>query len=105
TVTMTMLNTVGNWKLYGGKFTPGAGHHLKIKNYGTSAHTAYIDEVRLYPISATMTTTAFKPFFGPGSTCSPDNYISHVEYDAFGRAMITRDMRGNITLKNEIRQD
>jgi len=100
TVTTTLTNTIGNWKLYVGTFASvGTGYSLKVKNAGTGS--AYIDELRIYPVNATMTTTTYKPLFGPGSTCDANNNIQYLEYDVFGVTTIVRDMRGKIISKVE----
>src|SRR5690606_30496374 len=103
TVAVDVVNTVGNWKLYVGTFTPQNGDYIKIKNYIgiVGGKTAYLDEVRLYPAGAQMVTATFKPLFGIGSLCDASNYITYTEYDALGRKTIVRDMRGNIISKTE----
>lgn len=102
TVTMTLKNTVGQWKLYTGTCTPSAGEYIKISNPGgIIASRVCLDEVRLYPVNASMTTMTYKPLFGVGSMCDAMNQITYTEYDAQGRPAVVRDMRGNIISKTE----
>ncbi len=106
-VPWNVLNTVGQWKLCTATFTPSQGHYVRIKNLtdGAGNNPLYIDEVRLYPTKATMTTTTYKPLFGAGSSCDASNLITYMEYDVQGRLFITRDMRGNIVQKTEAAVD
>jgi hypothetical protein len=58
--------------------------------------SGYIDEVRLYPSSARMTTYTYRPLVGITSQCDLDNRVTYFEYDVFGRLARTRDMDKNI---------
>src|SRR5690606_23820893 len=83
----TVTNTVGSWKLRTARFTAAAGDYVELRNVpGTGATpSVFIDEVRLYPAGAAMTTYTYKPLLGMGSACDADNYITYYEYDAMGR--------------------
>lgn len=103
TVNMSIQNTVGSWKLYTATFTPAQGEHVKIIGIsGTIPGNTKIDEMRLHPANAIMTSSTYKPLFGLGSTTDGDNYITYYEYDALGRLTYTRDMRGNVISKSEV---
>jgi len=57
---------------------------------------ATIDELRLFPTGALMTTYTFNPIVGISSQCSSTNYVTYYSYDTMGRLYAIRDMRGNI---------
>jgi len=61
-----------------------------------SASAATIDELRLFPATAQMTTYTYVPSLGMTSTCTPDNKVTYYEYDAFMRLLRTRDIDSNI---------
>jgi hypothetical protein len=55
-----------------------------------------IDEVRVYPSNAQMTTFTYKQGLGLASMNDPNNSIVYYEYDVFGRLKLIRDNAGNI---------
>ncbi len=55
-----------------------------------------IDEVRLYPQGAQMTTYTYEPLVGMTSQCDIKNNIIYYEYDAFGRLKTIRDQDKNV---------
>ncbi|MDN3657815.1 DUF5977 domain-containing protein [Ferruginibacter paludis] len=63
----------------------------------TAAAIDTVDELRLYPSKAMMTTYTYSPTFGVASTCSPSNSIVKYEWDA-GIPRLKRiwDMDNNI---------
>jgi YD repeat-containing protein len=61
--------------------------------------TGGIDELRLYPAAAQMTTITYIPLIGISSQCNANNQISYYEYDGLGRLKLIRDQDGMI-LKN-----
>jgi YD repeat-containing protein len=56
-----------------------------------------IDELRLYPSSAQMTTYAYDNLLRMIATVSVNSTISYYDYDALGRLVDTKDQYGNIT--------
>jgi len=100
-ITMTLQATVGSWKLYTGVIANPTNSNLinstsfPITITGTSGGNK-IDELRLYPQTASMTTTSYEPLFGPSSTCDERNNITYYQYDAMGRLKVTTDINGNI---------
>jgi YD repeat-containing protein len=62
----------------------------------TISGSAVIDELRLYPQNAQMTTYTYDPLIGMTSQCDINNRISYYEYDEFGRLLRIRDMDKNI---------
>lgn len=55
-----------------------------------------IDEVRLYPKGALMTTYMYNSLVGMTSQCDAANHIAYYEYDAFNRLKLIRDLYKNI---------
>jgi hypothetical protein len=55
-----------------------------------------IDELRLYPSDAQMTSYTYKPLVGISTVEDVDNHISYYQYDALGRLTILKDQDGNI---------
>lgn len=61
--------------------------------------TSYIDEVRLYPETAQMTTFAYEPLVGMTAQCDANDRITYYSYDASGRLTMVKDDNGNILKK------
>jgi YD repeat-containing protein len=55
-----------------------------------------IDELRLYPAAAQMTTYTYDPLIGITSQCDVGNRITYYDYDALGRLSDVKDQDGNI---------
>ncbi|WP_315815915.1 hypothetical protein [Paraflavitalea speifideaquila] len=55
-----------------------------------------VDEVRLYPSNARMTTYTYHPLIGHSSACNANNQVSYYEYDSFNRLLRVRDENKNI---------
>lgn len=81
--------TINGWTYYEHKITSTS---TTITISGTGA----IDEVRLYPATALMTTYTYAPLFGMATTCDPDNKVTYNYYDVFGRLKWVKDQDGNI---------
>jgi YD repeat-containing protein len=62
----------------------------------TVSGTVKIDELRLYPADAQMTTYTFIPLIGMDSQCDVNNHVTYYEYDPLGRLLDIKDMDGNI---------
>jgi len=62
----------------------------------TISGTAGIDELRLYPANAQMTTYTYAPLIGMTSQTDSNNKVTYFEYDAFGRLKLIRDNNKNI---------
>ncbi len=60
------------------------------------AISTLVDELRLYPSAAQMTTYTYIPLVGISSTCSANNTVLYYEYDGFNRLSVIRDMDKNI---------
>jgi YD repeat-containing protein len=61
--------------------------------------TGKVDELRLYPKGALMTTYTYQPLFGITSQCDPNNNITYFTYDNSGRLIIIRDKDRNVIKK------
>jgi len=62
----------------------------------TLSGTGNIDELRLYPSTAQMTTYTYDPMMGMTSSTDAKNKITYYEYDPFQRLMNIKDQNGNI---------
>ena len=60
-----------------------------------------IDEVRLYPRGAMMTTYTYDTAFGLTSSTDPNNVTTFFEYDKLGRLSVVRDHDRNIIRSTE----
>jgi len=58
--------------------------------------TAYIDELRLYPVDAKMVTKCYNELTKVSAMTAADNTTVYYEYDELGRLKITRDAQRNI---------
>jgi YD repeat-containing protein len=56
-----------------------------------------IDNVRIYPSDAQMTTYTYDILNGMTSMADTNGRVEYYEYDPFGRLLLTRDSDGNIT--------
>jgi hypothetical protein len=61
--------------------------------------TGLIDELRLYPKGALMSSFSYIPLIGLKNQCDPNNSISYYEYDGMGRLVILRDQDKNVLKK------
>lgn len=57
----------------------------------TISGSVTIDELRLFPAKAQMSTYTFNPFFGVTATSAPSGLIEYYEYDNMGRLTVVRD--------------
>lgn len=80
--------TINGWTYY--------EHHVTGVSSVTISGSGYIDELRLYPVDALMTTYTYKPLTGMTSTCGADNSIQYYEYDGFGRLIRKKNEDGMI---------
>jgi hypothetical protein len=62
----------------------------------TLSGTGYIDELRLYPATAQMTTFTYSPLTGTTTTCDVDNKVTYYFYDGYQRLRRIKDQDGNI---------
>jgi len=62
----------------------------------TDAVTGFIDDVRVYPENALMTTYTYEPGVGITSITDPANLTVYYEYDSLNRLLSIRDHNGNL---------
>ena len=60
------------------------------------AQTSVVDEVRLYPVGAMMTTYTHDPLVGVTSVTDPNNLTTYYHYDPLGRLDRVKDSDGNL---------
>jgi uncharacterized protein DUF5977 len=76
---------------------------IKHKITGSSnvviSGNGYIDELRLYPETAQMTTFAYEPLVGITAQCDANDKVTYYTYDAAGRLSLVKDDNGNILKK------
>ena len=77
--------------------------YYEYKVYGTDEitinGTAKIDELRMFPAQAKMSSMTYEPHKGMTSVCDARNIVSYYEYDDLGRVKLIRDFEGNIVKK------
>ena len=89
TATVKSGPTVGDWTFH---------EHVVTANSASVAITGSgsIDEVRLYPLGAIMTTYTYIPLLGMSCQSDANGRISYFEYDELGRLSVVRDQNRNI---------
>lgn len=86
----TIVQQAGYWYCYSAEVS-GQDARLHL-----SGNNILIDELRLYPGNASMSTTTYEPLFGPSSKCDAINNINYYEYDAMGRQTVVRDINRKV---------
>jgi hypothetical protein len=72
-------------------------HHLATGTIGVSVTgNSTIDELRLYPLNAQMSTATYLPMRGLTSQCDMNNKVTYYEYDGLMRLKDIKDQDGNI---------
>jgi len=87
-LTGTPLNTINGWTYYEYQVPSGV-------TQATISGTTNIDELRLYPAAAQMTTYAYDPS-GLRSIADTKGSVNYFEYDYFQRLKNVKDWNGNI---------
>lgn len=81
----------GNWQYREEIVTvPGASDRI------IGSANMLLDEVRLHPLNAQMTTYTYDAAFGKTSVMGPTGLVTYYEYDPLGRPKLSRDDKGNI---------
>lgn len=82
------LVTRRGWSLY--------QKEISSTQTATISGTGLVDELRLFPKNAQMTTYTYEALIGMTSQCDANNKITYYEYDLLGRLQVVRDQDGNI---------
>ncbi len=86
------------WDLYKGTFVKsGSGGGIGI---WSASSTAYVDDIKIYPIESMMETACFLPLIGKVANVDMNDRVTTYEYDSYGNLKLTRDQNGNIITKN-----
>ncbi|MEQ1677860.1 MAG: hypothetical protein ABL876_14215, partial [Chitinophagaceae bacterium] len=88
TALTTSIATQNNWNLYSVSLTG-------ITSVTVSG-SGLIDELRLHPKDANMTTSAYEPMIGVISSVDANNTVGYTEYDKLNRVKLIRDKDKNI---------
>lgn len=67
----------------------------------TITGSGIVDELRLFPKSAQMTTYTYEPLLGITSQCDQNNHVIYYEYDGLGRLLRIKDENKNILKRFE----
>jgi YD repeat-containing protein len=71
-------------------------HQVTGTSTVTVSGSGNIDELRLYPTGALMTTYTYTPLVGMTSQCDAGNRVTYYEYDGLERLKDIKDQDGNI---------
>jgi hypothetical protein len=74
-------------------------HRVKGQGSISISGLGLIDELRMYPEKAQMTTMTYEPLIGVSSICDINSKILYYEYDELGRLILIRDQDRNIVKK------
>lgn len=85
--------TSGNWQYKEERIAIG---NAAAPDKEIGAATSLVDEVRLYPVGAQMTTYTYDPLIGLSSVTDANNMTTYYEYDALSRLKLVKDEKGNI---------
>jgi hypothetical protein len=82
----------GKWELFTNTFRPSDNVYIMC----ASTSTYWVDEVRIHPSEALMTTYTFEPLMGMTSENNSDNTITKYLYDKLYRLETVKDKNDNI---------
>jgi YD repeat-containing protein len=85
--------SVNGWTYYEHSIANPAGGTITVSGSGI------IDELRLYPKGALMTTYTYELLIGLTTQCDANNRIQYYNYDDFGRLSYIRDQDNNVIKK------
>lgn len=100
TVRKTYTNPFSGWTYH--EYDVSNTANLTVDNgclqvaSGVSYPTILMDEIRLYPTNARLSTTTYDPMAGKTSECDVNGRITYYEYDGLGRLKAIRDEERNV---------
>lgn len=94
---LTQEYSMGSWNFYKAYVKPTVNGMLTF----SSTPFISIDEIRLYPVGATMGNSVYEPMCGLSSETDATGRITFYEYDSFGRPVLIRDQDKNILSRKE----
>jgi hypothetical protein len=89
----TTIRTLNGWTLYNHYLVNPSGGNITVAGSGT------IDELRLYPATASMKTYTYEPLVGVSTECNSNSHITYYIYDGFSRLSFVKDENGFILKK------
>ena len=97
-VAYTILGTITGYPIKGRSSNGWTYFEHKITGVTsvTVSGSGSIDELRLYPANAQMTTFTYIPLIGMGSQCDINNRIIYYQYDGMQRLGVIKDQNANI---------
>jgi YD repeat-containing protein len=66
---------------------------------GSRTLTGPVDDIRIFPVDALMSTYTYNPILGITSQTDPSGRVNYYEYDKLGRLLLVRDDEGKIIQK------
>lgn len=102
-VAFSITGTLGGYPIKGRTTNGWTYFEHKISGQQTIAiaGSGSIDELRLYPENALMTTFTYEPLIGITSQADQNSRIKYFDYDIFQRLYLIRDQDNNILKKTE----
>jgi hypothetical protein len=98
----SVAGTISGYPVKGKSITLGSYtwtyYEYEITGVSTASvsGSSNIDELRLYPVKAQMTTYTYLPLVGMSSKCDVDNRVTYYYYDGLQRLQYIKDQDGNI---------
>lgn len=92
-------NTATGYTYYEYEVSNGTGISITNRTGASAPYTYYtfnLDEIRLYPIEARMSTVTYDPVWGKIAEADQNGRINYYEYDSYGRIRLVRDQDRNV---------
>jgi YD repeat-containing protein len=97
TIPCTSMYSANGWTFYRVQFTAGSAAAITF----SGSSSVLLDEVRLFPVGASMISSTFVPLSGTTSSTDATGRITKYEYDSFGRLVLSRNQESHIISKTE----